>query len=369
MVIAVLCALVVGGVIAFAVLKLLPATVLDVVTRHVDAQAQAGARELDLRQGAITEQMDLRQGAISEQVQAANTELRELRELVATLRRDGAAQQGELATRLEEAVATNRQVAELTGSLREALASPKARGTWGERTAEDILRVAGFIEGVNYRKQRSVQGGSTIPDFTFLLPHDRVVHMDVKFPIAGYLRHLDASSDLERQQAAKQFVRDVRQRLKELAGRHYIDPTCTVDYLLVFIPNESVYAFIHEHDPELVDFALQQKAVLCSPTTLFPVLAVIRQAMDNFMVDQTSEQILRCLGAFTDQWEKLAEAIDKVGKQIETTQKAFGELNGPRRRAVERTFAQVDELRTNNQLPLAAVDGGEVPGLSDRRAG
>jgi DNA recombination protein RmuC len=193
--------------------------------------------------------------------------------------------------------------------------------------------------------------------------------MDVKFPIAGYLRHLDASSDLERQQAAKQFVRDVRQRLKELAGRHYIDPTCTVDYLLVFIPNESVYAFIHEHDPELVDFALHQKAVLCSPTTLFPVLAVIRQAMDNFMVDQTSEQILRCLGAFTDQWEKLAEAIDKVGKQIETTQKAFGELNGPRRRAVERTFAQVDELRTNNQLPLAAVDVGEVPGLSDRRAG
>ena len=86
-----------------------------------------------------------------------------------------------------------------------------------------------------------------------------------------------------------------------------------MDYLLVFIPNESVYAFIHEHDPELVDFALAQKVVLCSPFTLFPVLAVIRQAMDNFMVDQTSAEILRCLGAFTDQWEKLAEAIDKVG--------------------------------------------------------
>ncbi len=84
------------------------------------------------------------------------------------------------------------------------------------------------------------------------------------------------------------------------------------------------------------------------------MLAVIRQAMDNFMVDQTSEQILRCLGAFTDQWEKLAEAIDKVGRQIESTQKAFGELNGPRRRAVERTFAQVDELRTST----AAAPGG-----------
>lgn len=136
--VAILCALVVGVLVAAAVLRLLPTAVLDVVSRHVDAQAQAGAREMDLRQGAITEQ-----------VQAANTELRELRELVATLRRDGAAQQGALTTRLEETVATNRQVAELTGSLREALASPKARGAWGERTAEDILRLAGFVEGVN----------------------------------------------------------------------------------------------------------------------------------------------------------------------------------------------------------------------------
>ena len=354
MVIAIVCALVAAAVVGFVVVKLLPGTVLDVVGRHLDARAQANAREMEMRQGAISEQMDLRQTAISEQVQAANTELRELRELVATLRKERAADQGSITTRLDEVLGTNRQVAEVTGSLREALANPKARGAWGERTAEDILRVAGFSEGVNYRKQRSVTGGATIPDFTFLLPHDRVVHMDVKFPIAGYLRYLEAASDLERQQAAKQFTRDVRTRLKELTGRRYIDPTCTVDYLLVFIPNESVYAFIHEQDPELLDVALQQKAVLCSPSTLFAVLAVIRQAMDNFMVDQTSEQILRCLGAFTDQWTNLAEAIEKVGRQLERTQAAWEELNGPRRRAVDRTFAEVDELRTSTpQLPLA----------------
>ncbi len=371
MVIAIICAsLLAAALVGYVVLKVLPGTVLDVVGRHLDARAQASAREMDLRQDAISEQMDLRQGAISDQVRTANTELRELRELVATLRKDGAAQQGVLTTRLEETLAASRQVAELTGSLREALASPKARGAWGERTADDILRVAGFVEGVNYRKQRSVSGGATIPDFTFLLPHDRVVHMDVKFPIAGYLRYLEAGSDLERQQAAKQFTRDVRQRLKELSGRRYIDPSCTVDELLVFIPNESIYCFIHEHDPELVDVALQQKVVLCSPTTLFPVLAVIRHAMDNFMVDQTSEQILRCLGAFTDQWAKLTEAIEKVGRQLASTQNAYEELNGPRRRAVDRTFTEVEELRTGAPQQLAAVELPAVEDLlGDRRAG
>ncbi len=356
MVIAIICSLVVGGLVAFVVVKLLPGTVLDVVARHIDAQADAGARE-----------MDLRQNAISEQVQTANTELRELRELVATLRRDGAAQQSALERGLEATAATTRQVAEMTGSLREALANPKARGAWGERTAEEVLRLAGFVEGVSYHKQRSVQGGSSIPDFTFLLPHDRVVHMDVKFPVAAYLRHLEATSDLDRQRAAKQFSADVRQRLKELTNRSYIDPSCTVDYLLVFIPNESVYAFLHEHDPDLIDVALRQKAVLCSPMTLFPVLAVIRAAMDHFVVDRTSEQILRRLGAFTDQWEKLTEAVELVGKRLESTQNAFGELNGPRRRAVERTFGQVDELRKEACAADASLD--RLTDLSNRRAG
>jgi DNA recombination protein RmuC len=373
MVIAIVCALIAAAAVGCAVVKLVPPVVSDAMARHLDARAQANAREMELRQGAITEQMDLRQDAISDQVRAANTELRELRELVATLRKDGAAQQGALVTRLDEVLGTNRQVAEVTGSLREALASPKARGAWGERTADDILRVAGFVEGVIYRKQKSVAGGSTIPDFTFLLPHDRVLHMDVKFPIAGYLRYLEAGSDLERQQAAKQFTKDVRQRLRELNGRRYMDPTTTVDELLVFIPNESVYCFIHEHDPELIDVALQQKVVLCSPMTLFPVLAVIRQAMDNFMVDQTSEQILRRLTAFTDQWSNLTESIEKVGRQLERTQSAFEELNGPRRRAVDRTFAEVDELRTGVPHQLTAVEAPALPGvdelLGDRRAG
>ena len=75
-------------------------------------------------------------------------------------------------------------LATTTQSLREALANPKARGQWGERMAEDILRHAGFIEHVNYEKQVAVEGGRTIPDFTFFLPKGQVLYMDVKFPLA-----------------------------------------------------------------------------------------------------------------------------------------------------------------------------------------
>ena len=78
-------------------------------------------------------------------------------------------------------------------ALREAMASPTARGQWGERMAEDVLRLAGFVENVNYVKQTQLDGATGRPDFTFPLPKGHELYMDVKFPMAGYLRFLDAT--------------------------------------------------------------------------------------------------------------------------------------------------------------------------------
>ncbi len=90
--------------------------------------------------------------------------------------------------------------------LREALANPQARGQWGERMAEDVLRLAGFTEHVNYRKQTQVDGGTGRPDFTFDLPKGHVLYMDVKFPLASYLRYLEVGTDAERQAHLKRFL-------------------------------------------------------------------------------------------------------------------------------------------------------------------
>ena len=74
---------------------------------------------------------------------------------------------------------------------------------------------------------------------------------------------------------AAAFVRDVRGRIRELGARGYIEKGETLDYLIAFIPNEAVYSFVHEQDPALVDDAMRQRVVLCSPFTLFAVLAVL----------------------------------------------------------------------------------------------
>jgi DNA recombination protein RmuC len=328
-------------------------TVVAVAGQQLGQRAEAGARELDLHRDAIGHQLD-----------AMGTELHRVNELVATMRNERAEQHGQLVQGLKETLRTTGELASTTRALREALASPKARGQWGERMADDVLRAAGLLEGVNYRKQTAIPGG-TIPDFTFLLPQGVQLHMDVKFPVDNYLRHLEADTDHERDAAKAVFLKDVRSRVKELAGRGYADPATTVGYLLLFIPNESVYAFIQEHDRDVADLALGQRVVLCSPFTLFAVLGVVRQSVDSFLLERAGDEILDALGRFADQWGRFSEQVDKLGRQLSTAQGTYEELAGTRRRQLERQLDQIEAIRTRRGLPSATDDGDEGPKLRE----
>jgi len=311
---------------------------------------EAGAKDLDGKKQLIDQQL-----------RTMNHQLETVTTLVHTLEKDREQKFGELTQKLS---ATNEQTASLlkvTGSLREALASSQSRGQWGERIADDILRLAGFIENVNYRKQRAIEGLGTRPDFTFLLPRDLAVNMDVKFPLANYLRMIDSPADAEKERARKDFVNDVKARIKELSSRGYINETQnTVDCVLLFIPHEQVFSFLQHEDPAIFDDALRQKIVCCSPMTLFAVLAVIRQAVDNFALEKTSLEILRHLGDFKKQWEKFTEKLDGLGNKIDTLQKEYESIVTTRRRALERPLDRLDGLRLTAGIPAGEEIGSHT---------
>ncbi len=282
---------------------------------------------------------------VDEQLGVMTAELGRMSELVRSLDQDRARAFGELANELRRQHEGLNHLTEHTRQLREVLASSRVRGQWGERMAEDVLRLAGFLEGVNYRKQATVAAGGR-PDFTFMLPNDLVLHMDVKFPLDNYVRYLDASNDIERVTYRDQFLRDVRDRVKELTARGYLeDGVGTVDCLLLFIPNESVYAFVQEQASDLLDDALRHKIVLCSPLTLYAVLAVIRQAVDNFRIERTSNEILGLLGEFARQWEKYSVQLDRVQQRFEGVAKEYAALMTTRHRALQRPLDKIDALR------------------------
>ena len=323
---------------------------LTLVRAQLGATTQAADAALAGRQQLI----DHKLGEVQAGVQG---DLQRLQQLVQQLGQATTERLAVVDHSLQAHAEITQSLAGTASSLREALASSNARGQWGERMAEDVLRLAGLQERVNYVKRTAVAGeGTGIPDFTFLLPKGHVLFMDVKFPMASYLKYLEAATDAERGAHRAAFVRDVRARVRELAKREYAreDERPAVDNVLLFVPNESLAAFIHEADGQLVEDALRDRVVICSPLTLFAFLGVIRQAFDNFMIEQTSQEILGLLGKFSQQWEKYTDSVEKVKRQFDGVARAFDELTTTRRRALERPLNAIEELRRRQALP---VDG------------
>ena len=211
-------------------------------------------------------------------------------------------------------------------------------------------------------KQNTTDGTGSRPDFTFLLPRNQILNMDVKFPLDNYLRFMETGTLQEKEPFRRAFLKDVRTRLNEVVTRDYINSEQnTLACVLLFIPNEQVYHFILEQDSSVIDEALKNQVVLCSPLTLFAILAVIRQAVDNFTIEQTSNQIISEMGAFKEQWDKFLGSLETVGKRIDSAQKEYQSLITTRSRALERPLNRIETLRKERGLglPVDLVDEEE----------
>ena len=251
-----------------------------------------------------------------------------------------------LKSQMEESRKSVGELSDTTSQLRQILSSSQARGQWGERMVKDILDFIGLVEGINYSKQSQVSEGTERPDFTFFLPDDKSLNMDVKFPLAHYEKYLAADNELEKEAEKKAFLADVRNRVKEVSKRGYIDPKgSTVDYVLLFIPNESIYAFLNQEDSGLIDFSLEKKIMLCSPMTLYAVLSLIRQAVSNFAMEQKAGEVQAQVGVFAKQWIKFIEKLDALGKTLGTVSTHYDELRGTRLRALEKPMDKIKDMQ------------------------
>lgn len=268
-----------------------------------------------------------------------------------------------LLNRLHRLEAEAKTLSSAAGQISAVLSSPRARGQLGERMAEDILQRVGLVEHINYRKQATLAGGSR-PDFTFMLPGDRELNMDVKFPFDNYQRFVEAESDTDRDVHKKAFLRDVRDRIKEITGREYINPEGgTLDFVLLLIPNEIVYAFIYEQEAKLFDDSLGMKVVCCSPYMLYGMLALVRQTAEQTALRQASDEVLSLIGRFGAEWDKFASALDTVRRRLDLVSRGFDDISGTRRRALERPLNRIQEIREQRGLPIMPTSPEEQGAL------
>ena len=231
-----------------------------------------------------------------------------------------------------------------TSQIREILSSSQKRGQWGERMVDDILQFLGLIENINYKRQLQVESGER-PDYTFFLPQSKKINMDVKFPLSNYKKYIESDDEDIKEISKKDFLKDIKNHIKTITNRAYINPgEGTVDYVLMFIPNESIYSFINKEDQDIINHALSNKVLLCSPLTLYAILALMHQATRNFAMEQKAHEVLALLESFKTQWDEYIKVFDKMGRSIQAAQNDYEKLSTTRRKKLEKPLNEIEKI-------------------------
>ncbi|MEX2012687.1 MAG: DNA recombination protein RmuC, partial [Patescibacteria group bacterium] len=265
---------------------------------------------------------------------------------------------------LKKELETHRQLThELRGSaedLKRVLSNNQMRGAFGERVAEDLLKMAGFVIGQDYTVQD--QTGASRPDLTLLLPDGTKVQIDVKFPYSNLQRYTEAKTDDDKQKYMKLFKADVKEKIKQIATRDYINPDeKTVDFAIAFIPNEMIFSFIYDQMNDIWEDGMRKKVVLAGPFSFTAMLRLIRQAHSNFQFQQNIHQIISLIQKFRGEYDKFSESVDVLGARLESTSKQFEVVSSTRSRQLGRVIDQIDSQQTLTGAKNAPVDNQQLP--------
>jgi len=316
----------------------------EVLERNNEVFLALASEKLKAALAVGDEKMEGKKQLIDQTLEEMRKELSGVQDLVRALEKDRENKFGELTESLKSAAQQTGKLQQAADQLNSVLSNTKQRGHLGEKLTEDILRLVGFVEGVNYTKQETQGEGR--PDYTFLLPRELRINMDVKFPLNSYKKFLETKVDMEREAYKKQFLTDARLRVKEVTKKDYIDPGHgTVNYALLFIPSEQAFSFVQEEDPAVFEEALKNHVICCSPLTLYAVLVTIRQSIDIFVFGQRTQAILACLGTFNKNWDKFVVSFDDLGKRIDAVKKEYDHLTTTRRNQLERSLRKIDDMR------------------------
>ncbi len=229
-----------------------------------------------------------------------------------------------------------------TEDLKNVLSNNQLRGSFGEQVAENLLRMAGFVIGSDYSANREQETVETRPDFTIFLPDRTKINIDVKFPYAALVKMSGAQDAQERERHMKQFTQDVKQKIKQVTSRDYINPEDrTVDFVILFIPNEMVFSFIYDQLNEVWEEGMRQKVIFAGPFSFTAILRMVKQAYANFRYQENLHEVIGLIQKFETEYVKFSESLDVLGNRIEQVEKQYQAVSTTRDRALTRVIDKI----------------------------
>lgn len=247
-----------------------------------------------------------------------------------------------LEERIKELVALNNQISEDANNLTKALkGSSKIQGNWGEMILESILEKSGLKKGTEYFTQEFIVNdkGERIqnhhnkymqPDVIIVYPGGRKIIIDSKVSLTAYVKYVETDEEKDKQAAEKEHIISVRQHIEELSNKAYQDYVESLDFVMMFIPNEPAYILAMQLDSTLWDYAYRKRILLINPTNLVASLKVVADLWKRENQSRNAQEIARRGAILYEKFVRFVETLQEVGRNIEKAQgsynKAFSQL-------------------------------------------
>lgn len=289
-----------------------------------------------------------RQVAIDALVKPVAETLEAYQKRLAELEQRNAQTYGALSAELRNVVAGQESVRGEAARLTQALrAAPKTRGRWGEQQLRRVMELAGMSEHVDFVLEHSVstESGRLRPDAIIRLPGGRSIVVDAKTSLSAYLEAIDAADEAVRDGKLVEHARQIRQHVALLAAKDYWSQfEDAPDFVAMFVPGENFYSAAAERDPDLFEFAISRRVLVCTPTTLVALAKAVAYGWGQVKANENAAEIARLGNELYSRLAVMAEPIVSLGKSLEGAAGHYNRFIGSMEGRVFPTARQIRQL-------------------------
>ncbi len=281
-----------------------------------------------------------------------------------------------LGKEVEKLVLLNQKISEEANNLTNALkGNSKTQGDWGQMILENILEKSGLVKDREYFVQQYLkddagnyhindEGSKMQPDIIIAYPDNRKVIIDSKVSLIAYTRYVGTDNVTEQQVAIEEHLKSIRKHVDDLSKKSYQDFAPSLDFVMMFIPNEPAYYLALQKDSDLWHYAYNKRVILISPTNMVLALKLIVDLWKREYHNRNAQEIAEKGGALYDKLVGFVEDIQGIGSNLDKTQASFNAALNKLKDGRGNLIGQAEKLKElgiKNKKHLSLVSTSDSP--------